>query len=247
MPKLSGLKFILIFSFCICVICSCKFDNPLFKTNPSSTNGENKAAYFIKVNSKLPVKIACEGTSLTYGQNDKGSGIPINGATQHRAIYQYPETLQIVLRYAGLNAAVINRGFPGDRTTEGLKRWQDSTVADVVIIEYGTNDCFNFGNYPSGPLPVNAFADSLSKIVKRRIDEGAWVIINLPTSLYPDRPSLDAYKNAIINVAANYSLPIFDVQKNVIASSSDYEGAVHLTADAYQKWGVKLAPFLKTP
>jgi len=227
---------------------SCNKNHPVFAIAYGETlNSKNYLAYLTKINAWQPVKIACEGTSLTYGQNQPGVLPGINGAGQQRALYQYPSTLQITLHSEGINANVINRGFPGDRTIEGLTRWRDSTVADVCIVEYGTNDAFNFGGYPSGPLTIPAFTDSLSKIVKRRLEQGAWVIIASPTDLNPPNPMFNNYKAAILAVAQNYDLRIFDVEKSVITGNSDYFDGVHLTALAYQKWGIDIAPLLNYP
>ena len=227
---------------------SCNKNYPVFAIAYSNTlNTKNYLAYVAKINARQPVKIACEGTSLTYGQNQPGVLPGINGAGQQRALYQYPSALQITLQSEGINANVINRSFPGDRTIEGLTRWRDSTVADVCILEYGTNDAFNFGGYPSGSLTIPAFTDSLSKIVKRRLEQGAWVIITSPPDLNPPNLILDNYKAAILAVAKNYDLRVFDVEKSVVTGSSDYFDGVHLTALAYQKWGIDIAPLLNYP
>jgi lysophospholipase L1-like esterase len=207
-------------------------------------NSVNKLAFYTKVNAHLPIKIACEGTSLTYGQNVPGVELPINGASQTRAMYQYPSTLQLTLQATGLNVNVINRGFPGDRTTEGLSRWQDSTVADICILEYGTNDAFNFGGYATGTIPIPTFTNNLTQLVTRRLNQGAWVIITSPPDVDPVDTTLNAYKVAIKAVALKYDLPVFDVEKSVITGSSNYFDGVHLTAAAYQKWGIAIAPLV---
>jgi lysophospholipase L1-like esterase len=229
------------------IFSSCKKSRPVVVTTILTLNEKNKAAYFTKVSAHGSVKIGCEGTSLTYGQNVPGVNPPINGASQQRALYQYPSSLQIALIAYGINANVINRGFPGDRTTEGISRWKDSTVADVVIIEYGTNDCFNFGGYSTGILSIPAFTDSLTEIVKRRLDQGAWVIINSPPDLNPVDTTINKYRTAIGKVATTFNLTVFDVQKSVIQSSADYFDGVHLTATAYQRWGNNIATILEKP
>jgi len=229
------------------LIFSCKNES-IFGVSlyPRITNADNYALYLNKIRTHLPVKIACEGTSLTYGENVPGPLPPINGATQTRAIYQYPETLQTTLLSKGINANVINRGYPGDRTTDGLVRWQDSTIADVCIIEYGTNDVYNFADYASGNLTVNAFSDSLSKIVERRLNQKAWVIITSPPQLNPHDSSLDSYSQTIQIIAVKYGLPVFDVEKSVIEGKNDYFDRVHLTATAYKNWGITIARLLYT-
>jgi lysophospholipase L1-like esterase len=232
--------FYCLFIFALSIV-SCK---KALITETIYLNAQNKVAYFKKVASRLNVKIACEGTSLTYGQNVPGVAPPINGAGQTRALYQYPSSLQATLISNNIKAQVINRGFPGDRTVEGLTRWQDSTSANVAIIEYATNDAFNFGGYASGPLTIPVFTDRLSKIVERRIKQGAWVILTSPPAVEGAGNEMDAYKAAIMAISQKFDIPVFDVQTNVIESSADYFDGVHLTALAYQRWGIKIAPLL---
>ena len=237
-------KLILLYIFSILLSSCYKNESVTAKAYRGTQNSNNYLAYLIKIEANQSVKIACEGTSLTYGQNVPGVLPPINGANQYRALYQYPSSLQIALQAVGINALVINRGFPGDRTTEGLIRWRDSTIADVCILEYGTNDAFNFAGYSSGSLTIPAFTDSLSKMVKRRLDQGAWVIITSPPDINPPDTALNSYKTVILKISKNFDLPVFDVEKSVITSSNDYFDGVHLTALAYQKWGVNIAPLL---
>jgi lysophospholipase L1-like esterase len=190
-------KYIFLYIFSILLV-SCNKNQPVSaKAYRGTQNSYNYLAYLTKIEANQSVKIACDGTSLTYGQNVPGVLPPINGASQYRALYQYPSSLQIALRAVGINALVINRGFPGDRTTESLIRWRDSTIADVCILEYGTNDAFNFAGYSSGQLTIPAFTDSLSKIVKRRLDQGTWVIITSPPDINPPDTVLNSYKTAI--------------------------------------------------
>ncbi len=237
-------KLILLYVFSILLSSCYKNESVTAKAYRGTQNSNNYLAYLTKIEANQSVTIACEGTSLTYGQNVPGVLPPINSASQYRALYQYPPSLQIALRAVGINALVINRGFPGDRTTEGIIRWRDSTIADVCILEYGTNDAFNFAGYSSGALTIPAFTDSLSKMVERRLDQGAWVIITSPPDINPPDTALNSYKTAILKISKNFDLPVFDVEKSVIISSNDYFDGVHLTALAYQKWGVNIAPLL---
>lgn len=208
-------------------------------------NDQNKIALIAKLSSNGLVKIACEGTSLTYGQNVPGPVGPINGAGQTRALYQYPGTLAQVLKKNNYNVNVVNRGFPGDRTTEGLFRWKDSTKADIVILEYGTNDDYNFGGYSSGKLSIEEFTGNLDTLVKRRLDQGAYVIISSPPDLSPADNTLLPYKTAIANVAKLYHVPVFDIENDVIQNSDDYFDGVHLSCFAYEKWGAVAASYIE--
>jgi lysophospholipase L1-like esterase len=224
---------------------SCKKSTVIATVISTPENEQNKASFVAKLKSNELVKIACEGTSLTYGQNVPGPDNPINGAGQTRALYQYPETMALVLKKNNYNTCIVNRGFPGDRTTEGLSRWQDSTKADAVILEYGTNDAYNFGGYASGKLSVEQFTDNLDSLVKRRLDQGAYVIISSPPDVVPSDNTLLPYKAAILSVARLYDLPVFDIENDVIQNNNDYFDGVHLSDFAYEKWGALTASYFE--
>ena len=77
--------------------------------------------------------IVTEGDSLTYGMDVSSAGVPtqINGAPQTRSITPFPETLAEQLRGC---ATVVNHGYPGDRSVDGLVRWQAPSHANVTIL-----------------------------------------------------------------------------------------------------------------
>ena len=89
---------------------------------------------FAKLKRRQPVKIACQGNSVTFGQYTGQSGaIPTNGTEtgygdgsthQHDQIpIPYPSVLQNTLREIfGDNITVLNKGYSGDRVSNGYNR-----------------------------------------------------------------------------------------------------------------------------
>jgi len=74
--------------------------------------------------------IAAEGDSITYGQDTSATGgqPPINDGVLGRSISPFPETLAAQLG----RCAVVNRGYPGDRSVEGLVRWQNEAATELT-------------------------------------------------------------------------------------------------------------------
>jgi lysophospholipase L1-like esterase len=234
-------KFELFILGLVCVSLSCcdKKAPPALIT-PSFTN---KSAVLAKAQTGAIIKIACEGTSLTYGEDIGGtdtiSAPPGDVNFPTRAIYQYPSTLAATITNA--KVVISMRGYPGDRTTEGLIRWKDSTSTDICIIEYGSNDAYNFAGYASGAVPVAVYKTQLEQLVQRRLNQGAWVMLCLSPYLSNGDTTITAYRNAAASVANEFSLETFDIQASIAQLQSPYSDLVHLNSMGYRKWGVDIA------
>lgn len=160
--------------------------------------------------------IVAQGDSLTYGQDTVSSnGLPaINKGYQRRSIRPYPEYLGHLL---GPEYSVINHGFPGDRTVEGIARWAPVAGTDVAILMYGTNDCLNYGGHPEGPVTLDAYRDNLDTLAKRQAAIGAHLIIVAPppvANLGQDR-RLVPYRQAAAQVAKARSALFVSVSRRV--------------------------------
>jgi len=203
----------------------------------------NKQNVIQKARSGALIKIACEGTSLTYGEDIKGTDTTgeqpgfTNAPT--RAKFQYPSSMALALNSPKIILSL--RGYPGDRTTEAIARWQDSTSADICIIEYGTNDAYNFAGYPSGPVPVGTYKSQLELLAERRVSQGAWVILCLPPYLQSGDSAIVPYRNAAKSVAGELLLDVFDIEASISALTSPYSDPVHFNSAGYRKWGVDIA------
>ena len=76
-----------------------------------------------------PVKIAVLGDSLAAGYGVKPE-------------QSFPARLEVALKAAGRNVAILNHGVSGDTTTGGLDRvdWMLGDKPDIVLIALGGND-----------------------------------------------------------------------------------------------------------
>jgi lysophospholipase L1-like esterase len=221
---------------------SCKKNDPVISTQ----NITNRQNVIEKSRSGSFIKIACEGTSLTYGEDIKdsdtissasGSSIAVT-----RAKYQYPSSMILALNNRKITLSV--RGFPGDRTTEAIERWKDSTSSDICIIEYGTNDAYNFAGYASGVIPVNVYKQQLKLLAQRRVDQGAWVILCIPPYLQNDNNQINPYRIAASSVAHELSLDYFDIEASIRQLRSPYSDEVHFNSGGYRKWGLDIATLI---
>jgi lysophospholipase L1-like esterase len=203
----------------------------------------NKQNVRQKARSGAAIKIACEGTSLTYGEDIKGTDTtgeqPGFTDAPVRAKFQYPSSMVLALNSRQITLSL--RGYPGDRTTEAITRWQDSTSADICIIEYGTNDAYNFAGYPSGPVPVSIYKSQLELLAQRRVSQGAWVVLCLPPYLQSGDKAIEPYRNAAKAVAAELLLDVFDIEASISALPAPYSDPVHLNSTGYRKWGVDIS------
>lgn len=194
--------------------------------------------------SSRPVVIVAEGDSLTYGQDTTSARTipPINGATATRSPKSYPEMLQ---RLLGPSFRVINHGFPGDRTIEGLSRWAANPRADIVVLMYGTNDCLNYGGYAGpggGTVAVADYARNLHALIARRMARGAKVVVVAPPPLadmVADR-KLQSYRDAAQRVARATGSP-FHVMSRYDGMWSD---GVHLSAAGYERLAYGVRPLV---
>ena len=76
-----------------------------------------------------PIKIAVLGDSLAAGYGVKPE-------------QSFPARLEVALKAAGRNVAILNHGVSGDTTTGGLDRvdWMLGDKPDIVLIALGGND-----------------------------------------------------------------------------------------------------------
>jgi lysophospholipase L1-like esterase len=244
MPKTLLIYFVLI---CFAVFFSCRkvnFGNISSPPPLPPSEENNKNVVIEKIKSSKKIKIACEGTSLTYGQDINGTDtVPpgfLNGPT--RAIDRYPATMLKVINAPFVTLSV--RGYPGDRTTEGLVRWKDSTQADICIIEYGTNDAYNYAGYASGPVDTVTYKSQLTQLVQRRINQGAWVILCLSPYLENGDLKINSYRATADSVAAKFNLDTFDVElsvKGLAPGIVPYSDNVHFNSTGYANWGTLIA------
>jgi len=159
------------------------------------------------------------------------------------------------------NCNVINVATPGDRTDEGLKRF-DSLVAvhnpDIVFIKYALNDCIQY-TVTSNTLPT--FKANLKSLYNKCKALGATVIFmttndcnnSLDSSRYTNFGGLDAYlktfQQAIRDVAAETSGFCIDVDsawQKVSSSTTSYlMDTVHPNDAGYDMDLSVILPYLR--
>lgn len=185
--------------------------------------------------------VVAEGDSLTYGYDTTtaGSQPPINQASQTRSPTPYPETLG---RLLGQSFEVVNHGFPGDRTREGLSRWSAPSGADIAILMYGTNDCLNYGGYPDGPLPLVQFRRNLQQMIARRRQEGARVVLVQPPALQDQgaEARLRPCRRALDDVGRATRTRVVAPPRTV-----GWTDGVHLSPASYRAIAALLAPVVR--
>jgi lysophospholipase L1-like esterase len=207
--------------------------------NEVSKNEDNKSSFLSRVQRGDIVKIACQGTSLTYGHDTQSPdrlpaspGIPVQNT---RSVFQYPSTLKDSLTFA---AIVVNRGYSADKAKDGLIRWKDSIQADVVILEYGTNEALR-------SYSIETFKTELSEMIERHINQGSYVIVCMPPFMNNSRPSTIPFREAVKELSAKYHAGLFDVQNAINSIPYLLSDGIHLTAEANRKWGKAMVAFLK--
>jgi lysophospholipase L1-like esterase len=178
--------------------------------------------------------IAAEGDSLTYGMDISPAGKPtqINHAPFTRSANPYPETLAADL---GGCAQVVNRGFPGDRSVDGLVRWQNVPAVNVALLMYGSNDATNYGHSATGVVSADIFHSVLRLIAMRRMAQGATVVLLLPPPI--ENPRAEAmiapYRHEVQALGKEMGLPVFDPRQALNGIDPIFtEDKVHLSPAA---------------
>ena len=186
-------------------------------------------------------EIVVEGDSLTYGQ-DVTPGVnmpPINGSGQPRSRAPYPETLGTMLK----QCHVSNHGYPGDRSVDGLVRWQNSKPAALTLMMYGSNDALNNGHASSGVVSVETFTEVMSLLLSKKRNQGSKVLILLPPPIKNANANLliEKYRQAVRKLADQQSLPIVDVPEILKGIDPVWTAdQVHLS----EKSNIRIAEFL---
>jgi lysophospholipase L1-like esterase len=185
--------------------------------------------------------IVAEGDSLTYGADF--SHRP-DCKIQERSPTPYPEELAVDLKN---QVTVENRGYNGDRSIDGLMRWQNAESGNLVLLMYGTNDCGNYGRHPEGALTVSTYHAMLKALIERRQHEGATVVVLLPPPIgnLIDEKKLQAYRKAAIEVAHEMNANFFDTSLSLKNIENPWSDRLHLKPEAYQALAADIARHIK--
>lgn len=218
---------------------------------PGSTTAERRRLHpVVSTDSVITLPagsvIAAEGDSITYGQDASASGgrPPINDGVLGRSISPFPETLAVRLQ----RCPVVNRGYPGDRSVEGLVRWQDASPTDLTILMFGTNDAMNRPLGAQGPVNVQTFRFTLTELIERRRRAGSHVVLITPPPIaYPELNALiDPYREEVQAIGERMGLLVVDAGEAL----QDVEtilapDGVHLSPEANRELADTLATVLR--
>lgn len=198
----------------------------------TSSNDSDNNVYYEPIDCAAGT-VAFEGDSLTYGQDistETGGRPPINGTVLPRSENPFPELF--AADHPGLT--VLNRGYPGDRTSDGLKRWKNAPVAQVTFLMYGTNDFGNFARHPDGPRTAAEFSLHLEKLISLKQKRGARVILMAPPPLAnpASDKKLEPYRAAVSEIAARDNLTFIDTSIPLKAISNKWTDGLHLSVQS---------------
>lgn len=177
----------------------------------------------IRIAAQKPIKIACVGSSLTYGLH-----------MANRSKNSFPIQLQYLL---GNKYAVINYGVPGAIVFQGYNEQVKNVVsahADIIII--------NFGSYETGENLQNRRADfeaSYASIIDslRMSNKHARIILlkeppafNSDSTIINPRLIKHHINPAIERLAFKYNAEIIDLYSTFIDRADLFPDSLHLSS-----------------
>ncbi len=193
--------------------------------------------------------VVCEGDSLTYGVDRTEQGVPAeegvhkSNAPQSRT--PYPRALKNLL---GRDIQMVNRGVPGDRVSDGIRRWLHAPVGALHIILYGTNDGKPRSATDKSVVPVETYQELLGSFVRSRLEKKAQVILVSPPPVA--NRSLDValqpYREAARTLALMSSVQFLDASQVFQATAADlYNDGMHFSEAGNIKLANSLARMIK--
>lgn len=219
-----------------------------WKTASLSTN--SNASFYQKLRNGDSVKIVFQGTSITYGYEVPGPNPPINGAPATRSAEQFPEATDSILQSWGYKSKVTNHGYPGDQTVQGLTRWPNDTIADVLFIEYSYNDMADYEGF-GYTQTMQSFRIKMDTLIDRGLKNGSWVILLAPASIDYNSPfslPIILCRQVIYDIGRARNLPVIDMALVTKVFGDNYNDflldGLHLSAAAYLQVGKYIADFL---
>lgn len=190
--------------------------------------------------------VTAEGDSLTYGMDatPEGGRPAINGAGLLRSTSPYPEALQTLLPACSIK----NLGYPGDRSVDGLVRWQDVPPPQLALLMYGSNDALNNGMASSGRVNLDTFRFVFTELVERRRRAGAQVVVIIPPPI--GNPGVDGliapFRKALYAIAARLEVPVVDSPEILRRVEPLWTtDGIHLSAAANRRLAQALASVIK--
>ncbi|MCZ4428957.1 SGNH/GDSL hydrolase family protein [Agrobacterium sp. SOY23] len=193
-----------------------------------------------QVSLKPGSKIVFEGDSLTYGFDEaEMNGAPkINNGWARRSQTPYPEEVGKSLP----GVQIVNHGFPGDRSIDGIKRWASSSNGDLTVLMYGTNDAGNFGKLER-TLTTQEFHANLQNLIDRRISAGSKVILVTPPPIADSAvdAGVERYRDVVRNTAQARNMALVEAPQALADVATKWVDGLHLSPAANQSLAKALA------
>ncbi len=182
------------------------------------------------------ITVLAFGDSLTAGYKSKAGG--------------YPSKLAALLIDKNKPAVLINKGISGEKTAEGLARFDSvlaATNADIVLIMEGSNDLLK-------ELPLETARDNLQAMInKAKAAEVIPVLANLPPSIRGNCEELipEVWNPMIASLARDNNIPLVDHYSAILPfwrfTNSD---GIHLNEKGYwviaKSWYNTIAPWINS-
>ncbi|QIW88992.1 hypothetical protein phiV208_58 [Vibrio phage phiV208] len=221
-----------------------KVDNFDYKAK-NSNNFANVRRKIQKDDGSETLTINVNADSLGYGEDTTVDPQPADPTptvagrvhTQTRASDPWPQSLETYLSPLFQNTVTVNnRGYSGDNTKAGWNDWDLDAGQDLTIICYGTNDAaFGFSPYQT----LEEYLHYYRLIIEREIRKfnSAVMLMTPPPQkqLSANTRLLDAYREAVYQLADEYGCPVIDgpeMLKNV--DSTLFSDNVHFRSLGYQ-------------
>lgn len=166
-------------------------------------------------------KLIFAGDSVTDADRARPAGEGLFGA--HGNGYVRDVAAMFDALYPQLDLRVINRGVSGDSVRHLAARWQQDVLddhPDWVAVMIGVNDVwrkFDSPHQKEQHLTVEEYRDTLTRLIETTLPQVKGMILMTPYFLEPNRADpmraeLDKRGQVVKELAAQYDLPLVDVQ-----------------------------------
>jgi acyl-CoA thioesterase I len=156
----------------------------------------------------------------------------------------FPAELQKRLHAVGAKWAVVNAGVRGDKTANGLRRFNDALTGQtrILILELGANDGLR-------GVEVSVVERNLSTMIERAQRQGISVL--LCGMIVPPRYGWDyalAFHQLFQRLATKYKVPLVPFLLDGVALNPDFNGAdgIHPNAAGAQRIADTVWPYLES-
>ena len=122
-----------------------------------------------------------------------------------------------------LHLRITNMGISGNQTRDLVQRWQTDVLdlkPDWVSVLIGINDVWRQFDEPAAAechVPLDEFEQNYTHLIEQTLPHVKGMILMTPYIMEPNRQDpmrarMDAYGQAVLNLAAKYALPCADLQ-----------------------------------